>query len=267
MRIILPLTVLVLAIAVVVSPQLLRTQELTITRGSAPKEEIQNQIINEIQKRDDLLLPDLRISSPKQLYLESRSGKRYLRFSTTFSNIGSGPLELHGANDPVAGVTVATQVMQKTDGTTERREVGAFVYHPGHSHLHWHVEKYSQFELLKINEAGDPTETLAQTDKMSFCIWDEHTSDLSIPNAAKSRKYSRCPRSNIQGMSVGWGDTYMANVEGQELDITGIPDGTYAARSVINVDRKIMESDYSNNIDISYIQLLNNSVKIVDPNQ
>ncbi|NIN68375.1 MAG: hypothetical protein GTO63_27445 [Anaerolineae bacterium] len=36
-------------------------------------------------------------------------------------------------------------------------------------------------------------------------------------------------------MSVGWGDTYGYRLEGQSLDITGLADGTYVLRIVIDL--------------------------------
>ena len=207
------------------------------------------------------LLPDMRASAPKQLYITSASGTKKMRFDTTFTNIGDGPLEMTGKNDEERGVTVATQRIKTKDETVEELQIGEFVYHPGHKH--WHVDRYALFELFSIDEAGNPKEVLASTDKFSFCIWDEHTSDLSLPNAPQTRQYLRCI-TNIQGNSVGWGDTYTANIEGQEITIAGIPDGDYMVKSTVNADRSIIEKDYSNNSATLYINITGNSIRVIE---
>jgi hypothetical protein len=69
---------------------------------------------------------------------------------------------------------------------------------------------------------------------------------------------------NKQGNSVGWGDTYPAYLEGQELDITNVGDGKYMVRSSVNADKNIIESDYSNNGASLYIEIKGNNLEIID---
>ncbi len=167
-----------------------------------------------------------------------------VRFTTTFVNQGKGPLEVLGKSDLEKNITKASQRILKTDGTFEERQLGEFVFHPGHEH--WHIENYSLFEFWSVKEEGQRDKLLATTNKMSFCLWDEEAFDLNLGNAAQSQKYVSC-NNEIQGVSVGWSDTYQASVEGQQLDISLVTDGSYLLRFVINPDRKILEADYSNN--------------------
>ena len=104
---------------------------------------------------------------------------------------------------------------------------------------------------------------MATTGKMSFCIWDEHTYDLNLPEAAKSRFYTSACSRNTQGMSVGWGDTYLARVEGQVIDITNVPDGQYILWFEINPERKILETDYMNNADWLKIEIKGNKLTVL----
>ena len=209
----------------------------------------------------DLMLPDMQVSPPKQLYITNSGGVKELHFNTTFFNIGKGPLELIGESREEEGVTIATQIIDKSDGTKEEMIVGEFVFHPGHDH--WHVGNYAQFQLWRYDNSGNPTEMVASTDKYSFCIWDEHPYDISLEGAPKVRQYPRCPK-NIQGNSVGWGDTYRADVEGQELDITGIEDGRYLAHSIVNAENTLLESEYANNTAALYVEIIGNSIRILD---
>lgn len=208
---------------------------------------------------EDLLLPDLKLSPPGQLYITTSEGIRKIRFSTTFINQGNGPIEVMGRTDLEKNKTGATQRISKKDGSLVDREIGEFVFHPGHEH--WHIENYALFELWNLKGNGERDRLLATTNKMSFCLWDENPYDLSLENASQVQKYVNC-NNEIQGVSVGWSDTYDASVEGQELDITSIDDGSYLIRSLINPDRKIMESDYDNNEVFLRIRISGNVLTI-----
>jgi hypothetical protein len=58
---------------------------------------------------------------------------------------------------------------------------------------------------------------------------------------------------------------YTSDLDGQTLDVTDVPDGVYAVRAVANPDRLIFESDYANNIAVTYVQLDAGSVAILEP--
>lgn len=57
---------------------------------------------------------------------------------------------------------------------------------------------------------------------------------------------------NNQGISVGWQDVYVANLDCQWIDITGITLGSYwlyvEINPVVNGARAFTESDYTNNV-------------------
>ena len=48
------------------------------------------------------------------------------------------------------------------------------------------------------------------------------------------------------GISVGWGDRYGAQLEGQYIDVTRVPTGTYVLVHRLNLDGKLAESEYDN---------------------
>lgn len=196
----------------------------------------------------DMLLPDLLVLTPEELFIDYDQGNKLLRFSSAFINQGAGPLEMVGETDEEQRITIATQRIQKTDGSIEEREVGRFVFHPEHDH--WHTEKFTVFEIWSIGEDGEREELISNTDKLSFCIYDEEEFDLRLKNAPEERQYPGCAENDIQGLSVGWTDIYEADISGQEIDITNLLDGEYIVRSIINPDQNILESDYDNN-DVS----------------
>lgn len=163
--------------------------------------------------------------------------------SNLFINQGKGPLEVLGRHGLERQKTKATQKILKVDGSTQNQDIGEFIFHSGHDH--WHIENYTIFELWSLKD-NNRDKLLATTNKMSFCLWDEQVYDLTLENASQVQKYVGC-NNEVQGVSVGWSDTYDATAEGQELDLSNVSDGVYLVRSVINPDKKILESDYSNN--------------------
>ena len=50
-----------------------------------------------------------------------------------------------------------------------------------------------------------------------------------------------------EGISVGYGDDYQANLEGQYLPLTGLRSGRYLLVHRVNPDRALRELDYTNN--------------------
>lgn len=208
-----------------------------------PTEVKENLQITEPQP--EYLLPDIQVKPPKTLYIQGSGENKRLRFDTTFVNLGPGALEIIGHSDPTGGKTYAAQYLFAKGEPGDYRDIGTFEYHDTHNH--WHVQNYVSYQLWAVNEQGEKGQMVTDTGKMSFCIWDQHSNDLKIENAPQTRMYGYTCARNIQGMSVGWGDTYEANVDDQELNISSIADGDYILSYEVNPERKVLEKDYSNN--------------------
>ena len=199
----------------------------------------------------NLLLPDMETLAPEQLYVQisPQTGVRELRFATTVINSGAGPLTMLGAYDPKSDRTNAYQLISTRQGTERSRFAGSFVFHEGHNH--WHFEDFTQFELWTYEPDGGLDDLLASTGKLTFCIFD------TVPvldNATPDRAFPGCGN-ELQGISVGWGDTYEAFVPGQRIDLTGVPDGRYALRSTADPDNRLVESNDSNNSIVVYVAI------------
>jgi hypothetical protein len=66
--------------------------------------------------------------------------------------------------------------------------------------------------------------------------------------------YAGC-REDIQGISVGWGDEYLALLFEQDLDLTDVPGGDYALVVTTNPGGRIEELSYDNNAAVAYVTL------------
>ncbi len=210
------------------------------------------------------LLPDLWVQKLASAYIVAGAdGSRALRFPGTFANTGDGPLELEG-NPNEDGETIrATQIIYQKDGSKEERLAGDFIFHP--THRHWHFEDFVSFSLLETENDNQPGRELVSTGKITYCIHDYGSLPDDYPGKPGSIVYPWCAASfETQGISVGWVDTYTADVPGQELDITNLPDGTYAFRAVADPENRLIEKDESNNTTITFIEIEQNSVRILD---
>ena len=208
------------------------------------------------------LLPDLQTVSPRDLSIEGdrASGDRVLRFGTTVVNAGEGPLEMVGTYDPATDRTQAIQRVRTREGGMVERSVGSFVFHPGHRH--WHFEDFTMFELWSHRPDGSLEELLATSGKMTFCLRDTDRVAPSLPDAAPRASFTACGE-EVQGISVGWGDTYGPSLPGQELDIGDLPDGRYAVRSTADPDNRLVETDETNNSAIGYVEVGGTSIQVL----
>ena len=91
--------------------------------------------------------------------------------------------------------------------------------------------------------------------KTGFCLGDRYAIAGRKPPAAPATPIftSRCGLGEPgllgiqEGISVGYGDDYAANLEGQYLPLGGLRAGRYVLVHTVNVNRRLRESDYSNN--------------------
>jgi hypothetical protein len=184
--------------------------------------------------------PNLVATPAFSLSVVRESGVTNLRFSTLSWNSGTGPLELRaGAIDLNQLTRKVYQRVYRSDGTSSDTLAGDFVYHPEHAHVHF--EDYAVYRLVPLNAPGASERQSAKT---TFCVMD--TNKISNVPGPANAVYSTCG-SEIQGMSVGWGDTYGSHLAGQSFDVTTSPDGDYHLIIDIDPRLRILESDESDN--------------------
>ncbi len=195
------------------------------------------------------LLPDIvvRESDLHTNYLDvvSVPGRTLLRLSNGTANVGAGKLYLYGVSpaNPDGTQTVMQRIFN-AGGEYEDRVAGSFTYHPSHSHVHF--DGWASYRIRQILPGDGVGDIVAEGAKTSFCILDLGIHSSSLPNFDPDGEFHSCG-SSIQGLSVGWVDTYGAGLEGQSIDITGVPDGVYWLESVVDPLDKVLESDEANN--------------------
>ena len=204
------------------------------------------------------LLPDLRTVVPRHLNLVNQQQREYLRFSNGIANTGAGPWALRPEHE--LGTTPTTTAIQEIRDSGAEFRCGAqpkqatscftvvseqaatvFEFHPTHNH--WHTGQVALFEVRK----GSPTGPLVGGNslKTGFCLIDLVKLDGNAPQ--KERIFWDCETS-YQGISAGWIDQYHQSTDGQQVDLTGVPNASdYYLVSTSNPDGVFVEQRTDNN--------------------
>jgi hypothetical protein len=190
------------------------------------------------------------------------AGQSLLRLATTGWNAGTGPLELV-AGEVVTGSDPPKQkVYQRVyvnGGAPVLSYAGSFTYHAGHNHIHF--DDYATYSLQPVNAPGG-SERLGT--KTTFCVMDTNKINGSLPGAPSGAVYSTCGN-QIQGISVGWGDTYGAHLAGQEIDFTDNADGVYRLRIELDPKKLIVEGNENDNVSCVLLNIRKpSSVTVLD---
>lgn len=196
------------------------------------------------------LRPNLRALPPSSLSVvpNVNTGNPELRFAATSWNSGSGPLELVPGAGGQAGQDVYQRVYTQGGGSNDYL-AGTFVYHPEHNHFH-----FQQYALYTLEPVNAPGASQRQSYKTSFCVMDTTKVDAGLPGAPKKPVYSTC-NALVQGMSVGWGDTYGPHLAGQAIDLTGNPDGLYELTVAFDPANQLLETNDTDNTACVLLQI------------
>ena len=205
------------------------------------------------------LYPDLRTVVPQHLNLVNQQQNEFLRFSNGIANTGGGPWAMR-PDPPLDQATSTVTAIQEIRSNGAYYKCGEqpkqvtycytvlaeyptsiFAYHP--SHNHWHINDVALFEVRK----GSPTGPVVggNSIKTTFCLIDWYKLEDNSPTT--ERVFFDCYTS-YQGISVGWVDQYHQATDGQQVDLTGVPNGNdYYLVSTSNAERVFLEQDYTNN--------------------
>lgn len=214
--------------------------------------------------------PDLRTLKPSEIRVTRSctlllfNCKRQLRFSNIVGNYGHGVLEMRPQHDPTTGKTTAYQRIYTHDAAgnwSVAREVpaGDFVFHRDHNH--WHFEGFANYSLVTASAADTAITGMQKrsSQKTTFCIIDTTWLGTSLEHAG-GQTYTRCGQNDMTGLTVGWGDRYGYELAGQEIDLTGLSDGYYWLVSTADFQRRLIETDATNNCAAAKIEIRGTTV-------
>jgi hypothetical protein len=202
-----------------------------------------------------LRLPDLVVEEPSEISVAGRRAADstqhwYLGFSSATYNAGSGPLIVDGRRARRSDPTMdATQLVERRAGgkAARRRRIGTLRYVISTDHRHWHLQDYLRYELRSAVDGR-----LVRPDlKTGFCLGDRYAGS-GVSRAPRYQGMCGLDEPRLlairEGISSGFGDVYGAYLEGQEIDITGVPAGEYILLHRVNARRRILEERYDNDV-------------------
>lgn len=202
--------------------------------------------------------PDLRAVVPAHVQLVNQQQRETLRFSNGIANTGGGPWAMRPENE--LGTTPTTTAFQEIRSSNAQYQCGTqpkqvqecydvlhdqavsvFEYHPTHNH--WHTADAALFEIRQGGPGGSIVSS--QSTKVGFCLIEIYRLEANSPTS--ERTFWDCHGTH-QGIGSGWVDQYHQATDGQQVDLTGVDDGTdYYLVSKADPTNAFLETNDSNN--------------------
>jgi len=224
--------------------------------------------IGSVQEPPGERLPDLDQALPGAISIETRNGRRVLVFASAVDNVGKGAVVIVGSRRSRAIPTMRIrQLVTRADGSTAVHTLpGRLRYVRSETHSHWHLPGFERYALRRASDGR----LVGPDEKTGFCLGDRYRI-ASPPGAAPPEAIwvGECGRGRTrllrlrQGISPGYGDDYVPALEGQLVDLTGVPAGRYLLVHRVNADRSIRESSYRNNAASALLELRRRTVRIL----
>jgi hypothetical protein len=207
------------------------------------------------------LLPDLDQAPPAAISVVVREGRERLVFLSAVENVGAGPLLVAGRRPSASEPEMtARQVVRKADRTATTHVLEAHLrFVVSETHRHWHLLGFERYELRTPDE-----KTVGRDRKTGFCLGDRYDADSGSriagepPRAVWTQECGRGQSERLrllEGLSPGFGDDYVPLLEGQFIDVTGLPPGRYILTHRVNSTRDLRESSYGNNAASALLEL------------
>jgi hypothetical protein len=169
------------------------------------------------------------------------TGYRLSFGSSVYGAPTGGPLIVHGHRAGTSARMVADQIIRNVDGSTKTRaHIGELIYeeYPGsHDHRHWHFKRFVRYQLRSVSDLS----VVRRDNKAGFCLSD---ADYAPDNCGYLKR--KALEVN-EGLGPDRTDYYSPNLEGQWIDVQGVPPGDYWLLHWVNSAKALCESNYSNN--------------------
>lgn len=222
----------------------------------------------------NITLPDMQLKVPtSQISVGTNpaNGHRQLQFTHITWDAGTGPFEIDPTYNASTGTATWTQAIYQSPSPGVWKfdhsvPVGATGVFDEPSDYQFPL---TRFTLTTVNADGSPGTTVATSPKTDYCI----TGDTYVGGVPNTPNQTYIPQTNCTdptkplGWSVGWGDEYDQTDNGQPIDLTGVPDGTYILRGLVDPNHVLTESNSGNDETDTELQITGTSVAIISQTQ
>jgi hypothetical protein len=221
-------------------------------------------------RRLHLRCPDLIMSEPSQMEMDRTTlpGHVLLRATSSINNHGSGPMELRARRTGRHRWRVYQAIYDRRGNVhlfhTKANLVFKFVsgerYGIGNlgDASYWKLKHAAGFQLWSIDRHFKAIKLVRTGPKVDYCLRDLERTDPK-PASPASAHYPACNQDpslkhDRLGTSVGWSDIYPYSYPQQWIDVTGLH-GRFAYVQIADPDDLFHESDHSNDMSETYVQL------------
>jgi Domain of unknown function (DUF4082)/Bacterial Ig domain/Fibronectin type III domain/Lysyl oxidase len=218
---------------------------------------------------ESIAYPDLQLLMPTgEISIKSTSTTRTLEFTHITWDAGEGPWELRPVYNSATGISQGYQALYTMPKPGEWKfsqtvpVVGPMIWVPP-SDYRFPLDK---FALYNVAAGGGIGTEVAPSPKVDFCM----TSDTlvgGVPNTPSNNIYHvrncESPEGTL-GLGVGWGDSYDAYDGGEGIEINNLPNGTYWLQGHVDPYDYFQESNKSNNLTDSKLQIEGDTVKVLE---
>ncbi|CAM5399753.1 Ig-like domain-containing protein [Leifsonia shinshuensis] len=214
-------------------------------------------------------LPDMTINVPTSLIsigIDPATQHRMLRYTHITEDSGTGPFELDPSYDATTGIASWVQRIYNspspgtwtTDHTVPLAVNGVRV---APDDFRFPLTSFTLNHVLANGTIGAVAATSPKTD---YCMTgDTRVGDVPNTPAVSSPSTSNCGDPTLPlGWSVGWGDQYDQTDSGQPIDLTGVPDGSYALVATVDPQHVLTESNATNNVTVTKLTIAGASVTV-----
>ncbi len=218
---------------------------------------------------EPIAYPDMRLLMPtSEITIIHNSTTRTLEFSHITWNGGAGPWELRPEYNESTGISQGRQALytMPSPGVWKYAYsapiVGPMLWKPP-SDYNFPLDK---FGVYTVAGGGGVGTLVTSSPKVNFCM----TSDTfvgGVPNPPNKNGYPEINCSSptgTLGLSVGYGDKYEATDGGEGIEITNMPNGTYWLQGVVDPYHYFQESNYSNNIVDTKVQIEGDTLTVLE---
>jgi hypothetical protein len=215
-------------------------------------------------------LPDMKVLVPvSQISIgtNSTTGKRQLQYTHITWDAGTGPFEIDPTYNPATGMATFVQAIYNSPGpgvwqfdhSVPLPVTGAF-----EAPFDYRFPLTS-FTLNQVNADGSAGSVVVASPKTDFCI----TGDTYVGGVPNTPSQTFIPQGNCTspakplGWSVGWGDEYDQTDDGQPINLTGVPNGTYILQGIADPEHVLTESNPQDNVVDTKLAINGNSVTVL----
>ena len=204
-----------------------------------------------------------------------------LRLTSGPMNVGAGPFDMRftfvddlvdGSADPALLRGPIFQAVHYSNGTTQMRPAGTYIFHT--THAHFHDENILSYDLYRVTDAKRGLLVPAGTGtKSGFCPADQLFGDWWSFDQQERGYFGEgdnptgncfSPSDGLLGLTSGWGDVYRWQRPGQYVEFAGNGDGLYVVRATVDKANHILESNETDNTSYTLIRVVGRSVDTIE---